>query len=68
MPFEWHFEKVDVDGGCRAFRESVEAILSELIKEEGVAGWPVIALHISVVSRLTAVERGVGPGSKIVFR
>lgn len=31
-------EKVDVDGGCRAFRESVETILSELIKGEGVAG------------------------------
>lgn len=61
-------EKDDVDGGCSAFGESVEIILSELIKEEGVAGWPIISLFINVVSSLTAVATGVGPSSKIVFR
>lgn len=36
---DWHFSEKDyVDGGCRAFGECVETILSELIKEEGVAG------------------------------
>lgn len=33
-----HCEKASVDGGCWAFGQSVETILSELIKGEGVAG------------------------------
>lgn len=66
--WETHCEKVNVDGGLWAFQESVEIILSELIKGEGVAGSPIISVLISVVSSLTALARGVGPSSKIVLR
>lgn len=66
--WDWHWqcEKDNVDGDGQAL--SVETILSELIKEEGVAGWPTISLLISVASNLTAVATRVGPSSKIVFR
>lgn len=55
--WKWHWEreKDNVDGDGQAL--SVKTILSELIKEEGVAGWPTISLLISVASNLTAVYK-----------